>query len=432
MLGRLFTWVLSGLMVAVLFLTPAFGEEDKLKKEELQQLLAPIALYPDELLTNVLIASTYPLDVVQAARWRADKNNAKLKGDALVKALESKEWDPSIKALVQFPEVLSKMSEKLEWTQKLGDAFLAQQDDVMDQIQFLRNKAVEAGNLKSNKQQKVVRESGSGGSPVYVIEPATPETVYVPVYQPTVVYGDWWYPSYPPYAWTYPGASFVNGFWWGAGVAIAGGIWGWNNCDWNHHDINIDVDKWNNINVDRDKIVNKKWEHRPEQRGSVPYRNKETREKFKQANGGPKGKDEFRGRDRAQIENKLKDKDRPRPDNKVGDAGKTKDRPRPDNKVGDAGKAKDRPGSKATDRAGSDRPKAQNADRKAPGPKKDLAKAKKPSPSAFDVKSGSDAQRNAARGKVSRNAMKPSAGPRPGGGGGRAGGGRPGGGGGRR
>lgn len=412
MLHRFVAWTFSALAVALIAGAPALGADDKLKKEELQQLLAPVALYPDQLLTSVLIASTYPLDVVQAARWRAEKANAKLKGEALEKALQSKGWDPSIKALVQFPDVLRNMSDKLEWTQKLGDAFLAQQEDVMDEIQFLRNKAYEAGNLKSNKQQKV-KQSSSGSQPVYVIEPASPETVYVPVYQTTVVYGDWWYPTYPPYAWTYPGSSFVNGFWWGAGVAVASGIWGWNHCDWHHHDIDIDVDKWNNINIDRGRLENSKWQHRPEQRGSVPYRDKDVREKFKQADRTSKGKDEFRGRDRAEIEKRLKDTDRPRSESRAGDAG---------NKV--RSEAGDRSGGKSKDRT-SDRHTPRDADRKAAG--RDRAKVNNPTPGAFDVKRGSDVRRDAERGKASRSTMKPSARPhggghRPSGGGGRGGG----------
>ena len=117
------TFLVTLLVVLLTAVSPATADDGTLKKEELDQLLAPIALYPDDVLTNVLMASTYPLDVVQAARWRRDKANAKLKGDALTKALEAKEWDPSIKALVQFPDVLDMMSEELEWTQKLGDAF---------------------------------------------------------------------------------------------------------------------------------------------------------------------------------------------------------------------------------------------------------------------------------------------------------------------
>ena len=174
--------VLIGFQTAM---APVLAQDTKLKKEELDQLLAPIALYPDDLLTNVLMASTYPLDVVQAARWRKEPANAKIKGDALVRVLEPKDWDPSIKALVQFPDVLETMSDKLDWTQKLGDAFLAQQDEVMDEIQFLRQKAEAAGNLKSNKQQTVLTEAGAAGQEVIVIEPSSPETVYVPVYEPT-------------------------------------------------------------------------------------------------------------------------------------------------------------------------------------------------------------------------------------------------------
>lgn len=194
------------------------------KTEELDQLLAPIALYPDELLTTVLMAATYPLEVVQAARWRKEPANTKLSGEALTKALVSKDWDPSVKTLTQFPDVLQTMSDKLEWTQKLGDAFLAQQSDVMDRIQFLRKTADKAGSLKSNKQQKVTKQTN-----YIIIESTSPQTVYVPVYQPTVVYGTWWYPAYPPYYWppVYPGASFVNGFFWGAGFAVAGSLWGW-------------------------------------------------------------------------------------------------------------------------------------------------------------------------------------------------------------
>ena len=163
--------VLIGFQTAM---APVLAQDTKLKKEELDQLLAPIALYPDDLLTNVLMASTYPLDVVQAARWRKEPVTAKLKGDPLVKALEPKDWDPSIKALVQFPDVLETMSDKLDWTQKLGDAFLAQQDEVMDEIQFLRQKAEAAGNLKSNKQQTVSTEAGGsrrGGDRYRACEP---------------------------------------------------------------------------------------------------------------------------------------------------------------------------------------------------------------------------------------------------------------------
>lgn len=403
-------------------LSPALADDDKFTKQELDQMLAPIALYPDDLLTNVLIASTYPLDVVAAERWRGEPANAKLKGDALTKALDDKEWDPSIKALVQFPDVLKTMSDKLDWTQKLGDAFLAQQDEVMDEIQLLRRKADEAGNLESNDKQKVTKDTGGGGGePVYVIAQAEPDVVYVPAYQPAV-YGSWWYPDYPPYYWAYPGARFVDGYFWGAGVAIAGGIWGWNHFDWHHHDIDIDVNKWNNINVNRDKIVNNKWEHRADHRGPVPYRSKEARDKFKQAGRDQIGDKEFRGRDRAEIENKLKDTDRSEIRDKLGDKGGKDLRDR----GGDAIKDRAGQGPKAADRIDKGG-KAKNISRDI-----DRPKARKPPSGAFDVKRGADVRKAANRGHTSRVAMGGGGGGqvhRGGGGGGRA---HRGGGGGRR
>ena len=149
------------------------------KPEELEQMLAPIALYPDSLLTQLLMASTYPLEVVQADRWA--KQNKGMKGDALAKALEAQPWDPSVKSMVNFPDVLAMMSGKLDWTQKVGDAFLAQQQDVMGTIQKLRAKAQASGNLKTTKEQVVKTEQQ-----VIIIEPASPQVIYVPTYNPTV------------------------------------------------------------------------------------------------------------------------------------------------------------------------------------------------------------------------------------------------------
>ena len=158
-------------------------------------MLAPIALYPDALLSQILMASTYPLEIVEAARWR--KDNAALKGQALEDALKKQPWDESVKSLCAFPDVLDRMNKDLAWTQKLGDAFLAQQAQVLDTVQSLRKKAQAAGNLKSNEQQKVDVQTRT--TSIIVIEPANPQVVYVPTYQPTVVYGGWPYPAYPPY-----------------------------------------------------------------------------------------------------------------------------------------------------------------------------------------------------------------------------------------
>lgn len=429
MAQRLAVGLLGAVLIALqAAVTPCIAEQDKFTTQQLDQMLAPIALYPDDLLTNVLIASTYPLDVVAADRWRREPANAKLKGDALTKAVEAKTWDPSIKALVQFPQVLKTMSDKLDWTQNLGDAFLGQQDDVMNQIQMLRGKADEAGNLKSNKQQKVVKESGSNAQPVYIIEPVSPETVYVPVYEPTV-YGTWWYPDYPPYYWGYPEARYVDGWFWGAGVAVASGIWGWNHFDWHHHDIDIDVNKWNNINVDKNRTISNKWTHDAAHRGPVPYKNKDVRDKFQQADRGKIGKDDFRGRDKQEIQDRLKNTDHTRIDNRAGQDARDK----AGDRAGGGG-----PGNKVKDRAGQgsniknravDRPQAKGA-------AKNVNRAERPqprkaSPKALDVKRGADVRRDAARGHASRVSMasRPNV-SRGGGGHARGGGGR--GGGGRR
>src|SRR5690349_8522155 len=211
------------------------------KQEELEQLVAPIALHPDSLIAQILMASTYPLEVALADRWT--KQNASLKGDALTKALESQDWDPSVKSLVNFPQVLTMMSEKLDWTQKLGDAFLADQKKVLDTIQSLRTKAQAAGHLESNKEQTVVVEEK-----IIKIEPANPQVVYVPTYNPTVVYGAWPYPAYPPYYYyppMYPpGAAFFS---FTAGVIVGGALWGSCGWGWGHSEVNINVNRYNNF-----------------------------------------------------------------------------------------------------------------------------------------------------------------------------------------
>ena len=182
----------------------AQGTGTVFKPEEIEQLVAPIALYPDELVSQILMASTYPLEVVEAARWA--KANKTLQGDALTTAMEKQTWDPSVKSLVNFPQVLDMMNQKLDFTQRLGDAFLAQQKDVLDAIQRLRSKAQAQGNLKTTKEQTVIVEQPvsveqpAAQTTVIKIEPTNPQVVYVPTYNPTVVYGAWPYPTYPPYS----------------------------------------------------------------------------------------------------------------------------------------------------------------------------------------------------------------------------------------
>ncbi len=286
----LFLALLLGVPLGVL--AQSGGEQKTYKQEELDQMIAPIALYPDSLLTQILMASTYPLEVVEADRWA--KKNKDVKGDALTKALEAQPWDPSVKSMVNFPQVLAMMSEKLDWTQKLGDAFLAQQKDVMDTIQKLRKKAHAEGNLKTTKEQVVKVEKE-----VIIIEPANPQVVYVPTYTTTVVYGTWPYPAYPPYPYYPPGyAPGVGLFGFGAGVAV-GAAWGyaWGNANWGGGDVDIDVNQNTNINnnIDRSKEQNKvtrgeggkgSWQHNPEHRKGVSYKDQGTADKF--GKGGPK------------------------------------------------------------------------------------------------------------------------------------------------
>jgi len=274
----------------------AQNQQAKFRQEDLDQMLAPIALYPDSLLAQVLMASTYPLEVVQADRWvRANRN---LKGDQLNDALDQKDWDPSVKALVPFPQVLSMMSEKLEWTQRLGDAFLDQQDEVMDTIQQLRAKAQAAGNLNDTKEQRVTVEDGA-----IEIEPTQPEEVYVPVYDPTVIYGPWWYPAFPPFFFLPPPGvviGFHGGIGFGRGVAV-GRAWGhaWGYWDWRNHHVNVNIDRHININRDtsiiRSSIQTAPWQLDVQHRKGVPYRNEATRERYGQSSKGAENRREFRG-----------------------------------------------------------------------------------------------------------------------------------------
>lgn len=223
-----------------------------LSNQQLDALTAPVALYPDALLAQVLMAATFPQDVQAAAEW--SKANANVKGDAAVKAVASQPWDPSVQSLVAFPQVLATMESKPDWVAQIGNAFLAQPNDVMDSVQRLRAQAQKAGNLKTNEQQKVVVQpaASTSATQTIVIEPANPQVVYVPTYNPTVVYGAWPYPAYPPvYMPPPPGyaiaSGFVSGLAFGAGVAVANSLWG--GFSWGAHDVNINVNRYNNINV---------------------------------------------------------------------------------------------------------------------------------------------------------------------------------------
>jgi len=249
--------------------------------EQLDALLAPIALYPDQLLTQILMASAYPLQIVEAYRWQQEPAHSQLTGDALATALEAESWDPSVKSLVPFPQVLSTMNDKLDWVQQLGYAVENQESDVLASVQRLRKQAQEAGQLQSNAQQVVSNEGQT-----IIIAPAQPNVVYVPAYNPTVVYGVWPYPAYPPVYWPPPpGYALASGIAFGVGVAVTASLWGWARPAWGyggyHGNINVNVNRYNNINVNRAQIYNSNWRpNRPPGAANRPTR----------PPGGPVGK----------------------------------------------------------------------------------------------------------------------------------------------
>ena len=222
--------------------------------QELDQMLAPIALYPDSLLAQVLIAATYPDQVMEADRWL--KANPDLKGDALNDALDRMDWDLSVKALAPFPQVLDMMAKESAWTQRLGEAFLAQQADVMDSVQKLRQKAQAAGNLKTTAEQKVVVKGDVHTRSSRQI----PKLFMCPRYDPVVVYGTWWWPAYPPLRLLPlfgPGLPLaVGGFGFFGAVAV-GPVWGWGwgSWGWGGHDVNINVNR--NININRNVNISR-------------------------------------------------------------------------------------------------------------------------------------------------------------------------------
>jgi len=280
--------------------TPA-AKEGTVSAEQLEQIVAPIALYPDSLLSQILMASTYPLEVVEAARWL--DRYPDIKPDKLEAELQKMTWDPSVKSLCGFRDVLKRMNDNLDWTQDLGDAFLGQKTEVMEAVQRMRRKALDAGTLKSSKELTVKEETDK----IIVIQSANPEVVYVPTYYPSACYGSWHYPYwyYPPMYYPPP----AGGAWFGFSVGVVWGAAIWGDCDWNNNDIDIDIDKQNNF-IDRtegqprrqevkdkartsdraasDRAGNKSgkggWNHNSEHRKGVGYKDSKTASKY---GGGP-------------------------------------------------------------------------------------------------------------------------------------------------
>lgn len=336
---------------------PAAAPEAKtFSQQDLEQLLAPIALYPDPLLAQILMASTYPLEVVQAARWA--KANPKVTGQALEDAMQQQPWDPAVKSLTSVPQVLQQMNDKLDWTQKLGDAFLAQQSDIMDTVQKLRAKAAAAGHLKSNEQQ-VVKTEQQGENTIYVVESPKPEVIYVPTYNPAVVYGTWPYPAAPPYTVYPPAYVYPPGLVFATGILVGAAIWG--NCNWGggwgNNDVNINANKYNNFN--RTNISNGKWGHNVNHRGGVAYQDRKVAQQYNRGGSsqGNRARDDFRGRaetgrgemknmDRNDLNNRINNADRGSRDlardnqnrqGAAGDRGNFGDRNGAGNRGGDRG-----------------------------------------------------------------------------------------------
>ncbi len=277
------------LLLAALVLAPiataapaAAQERAAFSQAELDQMLAPVALYPDPLLSQMLMAATYPLEVVEAARW--SKAHPDLQGDAAVRAAVGEGWDPSVTSLVAFPQVLAWMDENIRWTSAVGDAFLAQQPQVMETVQSLRARAQQAGNLRSDERVVVSQEG-----PTLVVVPADPQVVYVPYYDPWVVYGTWWWPAYPPVAWrpwrgyvVRPGAVVV----WTPGIRVTSGFF-FAGFDWRRRETRIV--RVNSYYYDRTVIVDRNvtvsrtpgaWQHDPGHRRGIGYRDPAVQQRF--------------------------------------------------------------------------------------------------------------------------------------------------------
>jgi hypothetical protein len=317
-------WILNGIrrvasvgflilaVVSIGSIGPAYAQNAattaKLTAPQLEQLVAPIALHPDALLSQILMASTYPLEVIAAARW--SQANPNVTGDALQSAMQQQPWDPSVKALTALPQTLQMMSDKLEWTQQLGDAFLAQQGDVLNAVQQLRARADANGQLKSTPEQKVTttprptaqRSSTAHGveaapATVYAIESTNPDEYYVPSYDPGAVYGTWPYTDYPPYYWYPPGYVAGRAFSFAAGVLVGSAIWG--NINWRNNFVQINPLRYNNFNrTNIANIGNGNWTHNPAHRGAVPYRDAGVAQRFGQQ-GQSAAREAFRGKSNA-------------------------------------------------------------------------------------------------------------------------------------
>jgi len=267
------TLATGGQIVGAAFTAPAYAQTAQqagnLSMPELQALVSPIALYPDSLLSQMLMAATYPLEVAEAANWLRSNNH--MSSTALQNALKPQTWDNSVKSLVTFPDALNMLGNKLDWTQKLGDAYLAQPKDLMQAVQALRLKAKQAGNLKTTQQLMVSTDTETN----IIIMPANPQMVYVPTYNPTMVYGAWGYPAYPPYPVYNPAWGFMA---FGVGMAVGASLWA--EPHWGSGSITVNNANFNNFNGRYNSVANQAanhagadstWAHDVAHRDGVPY-----------------------------------------------------------------------------------------------------------------------------------------------------------------
>jgi hypothetical protein len=267
------TLTTGGQIIGAAFTAPAYAQTTQqagsLSMPELQSLISPIALYPDSLLSQMLIASTYPLEIAEAANWLRSNNH--MSSSALQDALKPQAWDNSVKSLVTFPDALNMLGNKLDWTQKLGDAYLAQPKDLMQAVQALRTKAKQAGNLQTSQQINVTTDPQSN----IIIVPANPQVIYVPTYNPMMVYGGWGYPAYPPYPVYNPAWGFMA---FGAGMAVGAALWA--QPHWGSGSITINNTNFNNFNGRYNSLANQAsnrvgadstWAHDVAHRDGVPY-----------------------------------------------------------------------------------------------------------------------------------------------------------------
>lgn len=259
--------------------TKTYRTTPEFQRAELDQMLAPIALYPDTVLSHVLIAATYPLEVVQADRWA--RANTNYSGQSAVNAVENQDWDPSVKALVAFPEILKQMSDDLDWTQRLGDAFLVDENEVMAVIQDLRQKAYASGSLKKMEYVRVQHDDR-----VIVIEPAVERVVYIPYYDTRAVYGRWWWPEHPPVYWQHPrNHLYIGGVYWGPRVSLGSSFF-FSSFHWHRRQLVVIDHGHRHPGFHSGRNIAhyqgaRHWRHNPHHRRGVDYRNDAVRHHYR-------------------------------------------------------------------------------------------------------------------------------------------------------